>query len=1122
MALDEPSGPPGASGADHPDNERLAAYADRHGSAAEHASIERHLAECSDCRGVVADVRAWITDDAEGGAVANIRVPVWRRPLVAGGLLAAAASLVIGVALTLRSGTPSSASTDALIAQGYLERRTVEFRLPVTGYAPMRIERGSAATGARSASLLEAEARVTRELQASVEMPRLLQQQARIELLNWNYAAALPRLERVLELAPDDEDALLDLALGYFERAVAEERSIDYGTSLDLLSRLLVKNPGNRTALFNKVIVEERLMLYREAVADAETYLRTAPGDGWASEIDALLKRVRAQVERRQGMTRPCSAMTASTIVAWERPDRVFDESQAFEGGLECVRQRTLVDFLPGLVQPGPGSDDANAFRLAADTFANHAGDRWLRELVPRSIGVRDAAALRALSGAVAANLAVDAGSAEQHAVVALREFKAARNAAGEAQALVEYLYAIRRSKQGAACLKLSEPLGAQLQQRSWHWTSFQAQLELASCLAMTGNRGRAADVVEQVIAATTGRPYTSLRIRALSYLQALESSLGDHARAWERGMLGLREYWAAAHAPVWGYQLYFNASTIAETKDQAYLTLHLKRATLAEVQNAGRPSIAAFSLFDYGRAALAARNVAEARDALSQAAIAFSQLPRDRALVTALVECDIDLAQIELEDGHPAAALRRIQALEDEMVLVDSYPIQYAYWQVRTRAEQKSGLTGQAQASLTQLSLLARRGFESSRSFREQVQWSQRTSDTYREVAAALAVEDPARALDAWEWYRGATHRWGRNVDVPHVPAAVTPAVSRAAQQTQQRRIPQLLVYVVLEDRTLVWHVRQGAIAQREVAVPRATLASLGRRLRALCSSPDSDQNEIRAVSGRLSEYLLRSVEDDLAPDEPLWVELDQVFDGVPFGLLPLTSGRLVGDAHAIALIPGIDYLHVRSVMNGAPARVVAVGLSSSAAHQALRLPPLPEAVDEAHGVARRYRDSTVLMNAAATTPAISRELERASMFHFAGHSWNDAGRTGLLVAPESAEDDTPALLDAEAIAGLDLRGMRIAFISACAAEGVTASDRSTGFGVVLALLRAGAAGVIAARWDLDSQAAVSFARAFYDRLDRGDGPLAAWQAAALAIRSSPRTRHPYYWAAYQFFGTD
>ena len=74
----------------------------------------------------------------------------------------------------------------------------------------------------------------------------------------------------------------------------------------------------------------------------------------------------------------------------------------------------------------------------------------------------------------------------------------------------------------------------------------------------------------------------------------------------------------------------------------------------------------------------------------------------------------------------------------------------------------------------------------------------------------------------------------------------------------------------------------------------------------------------------------------------------------------------------------------------------------------------------------------------------------------------------------------------------------------------------------LVHAFLRAGVPQVIASGWNVDSRSTAALMQLFYKTLAEGRSAPEALQVATGAIRSQPRTWHPYYWASFSVYGKD
>ncbi len=125
---------------------------------------------------------------------------------------------------------------------------------------------------------------------------------------------------------------------------------------------------------------------------------------------------------------------------------------------------------------------------------------------------------------------------------------------------------------------------------------------------------------------------------------------------------------------------------------------------------------------------------------------------------------------------------------------------------------------------------------------------------------------------------------------------------------------------------------------------------------------------------------------------------------------------------------------------------------------------------------------------------------------------------------AAEHVEDENEGFLTAEEVATLDLRGTDWVVLSACR-SGVAESWTGEGLlGMRRAFRIAGARTVIASAWDVADDATREWMGELYEARGRGAGAADAVRAASRSVlaarRSSGRSTHPFYWAAFTATG--
>lgn len=214
------------------------------------------------------------------------------------------AVIVAGSWFAVRRRQPAAA--EQLLARAYTEKRTLELRIAGASYAPLRVSLGPAASfTSRPPALLKAEALIGSQLTSRPFDPAWLQAEARADVLEGKYDAAVQALRRALELEPHSPELLIDLGTAYFQRAQQEDRKEDFGTAYEYLSQALQIQPEEPVALFNRAIVAEHQFLYQQALDDWDRYLKVDPASQWAEEARNRARAVREKLKEHQSKATP-------------------------------------------------------------------------------------------------------------------------------------------------------------------------------------------------------------------------------------------------------------------------------------------------------------------------------------------------------------------------------------------------------------------------------------------------------------------------------------------------------------------------------------------------------------------------------------------------------------------------------------------------------------------------------------------------------------------------------------------------------------------------------------------------------------------------------------------------
>lgn len=273
------------------------------------------------------------------------------------------------------------------------------------------------------------------------------------------------------------------------------------------------------------------------------------------------------------------------------------------------------------------------------------------------------------------------------------------------------------------------------------------------------------------------------------------------------------------------------------------------------------------------------------------------------------------------------------------------------------------------------------------------------------------------------------------------------------------------------------------------------------------------------------------------IMPDDVLW--------RVPFEALPVASGFLSDRTTVAYAGSASSLLHVPA----APAERSDAGAQQSQRLSALIVasPELPKTIrdrvkatspgwtlpDEntdptaspafVHGLTESA--VAVLSGSAATESAFRQRAGEVSVIHLAAPFRMNGGSplfSPVLLTPGPATDtqsfDNDGILETREVMNLELHA-RLAIL----ADGDSGSSRGAAPAtdvVRWAWRSAGVPSVVFSRWPVDSNDSLDTTRELYGRLEAGDAPETALQAARAVARTGEGTRAPYFWAGWMIVG--
>jgi len=325
-----------------------------------------------------------------------------------------------------------------------------------------------------------------------------------------------------------------------------------------------------------------------------------------------------------------------------------------------------------------------------------------------------------------------------------------------------------------------------------------------------------------------------------------------------------------------------------------------------------------------------------------------------------------------------------------------------------------------------------------------------------------------------------------------------------------------------MLPDAMVAWVYDDRGVEGRRLNIKPEELERVAARFLRECADPASDRRSLGRDARQLYDWLVAPVAARLDPGRTLVIEPDGAVGAIPVQALMDQSSRYLGEHFAIVFASGlVDYQARAAAPVVAAAKALVVADPRLGVNMTRTFPVLPEALREGQSIAARFPGSVLLDEERATLDALERQRPDTELLHFSGHGFSNAGNGGLLLSPRKESAEEAGVLDGNAMAQQDWTRCRLAVLSACSTGTGEISGPVNPESLVRGLLWAGVARVIASRWNTDSETGVQFMDRFYTSLLGGKEVAVALQQASRSVRGNDATSHPFYWAAFQSFGS-
>ncbi len=287
-----------------------------------------------------------------------------------------------------------------------------------------------------------------------------------------------------------------------------------------------------------------------------------------------------------------------------------------------------------------------------------------------------------------------------------------------------------------------------------------------------------------------------------------------------------------------------------------------------------------------------------------------------------------------------------------------------------------------------------------------------------------------------------------------------------------------------------VIWAIDDTGLHVRRLPVPRARLETLCLRFAESCRMGHPDGT----LGVTLASILLGNLEDD--PPAHLVLVTEGPLRLLPWNALPAGGKRLIDRTvchYRTTLLP----LQQRPSPASSPPEHRGAPPTNDVLIVADPTRDLPVSAREGRRLLERFPGATLLLRDEATREAVTRALEEASLFHYAGH-----GVTNQLSPYLShlllAGGERLSLME---IRALVLNGPSV-FLNACEA-GQVATEGGGVVGIADSFVAAGARTVIAGRWDVPDRVAFRVALEYYRHTLEPHSSCSAAEALTATLRA-------------------
>ncbi len=1175
-------------GNDHLSPQGLAVWLNSAAPAEEADRILEHLIHCAACREQMLMIRqatqseAISADDPEFGRLLRLgeRVaeevwlrqqtvaqpvaqtvdkPRWRewftfrRPALR---WAAAAVLLLAVVIPVYRFYQSQQPVER--AMGSLRRvwtqsRPLEAR--VTGgfpYLPYQVTRsGGASAPVNQGQLLAATAELAREV-ADRPTPRSRHALGRLHLLKEEFAQAEEQLKLVVKEEPQNSLAQVDLASVYYERGVREESPPLLFQAAEHLTKATENSPKLAEAWFNLALCHEKMLLFTQAKADWEQYLKLDADSQWADEARDRLQKLRERAVLREPQPDKVAEELRSAVAEKNETTlrRLFDEH--YTEVTDLIAGRFMDEYLTAAIarnQP-EAAQRHQLLKHLAELIRDSREDHYFVDLLrfvessPPARLEKIHAIREQLQLGKAQYQAGQYGEAIQFATIAKNLAESIADVCHTEAALYDLarIHTPQTETREMPLIRqrlLSEATyyrHLQMQGRASLALTNQhlAERKLSRCL----DAGiRAQEIANRIADA-------DLKVTALRAIGVAYANLGEQEQGFKSHYSAAQSLYTHSLALIRGCQTYVQFATALADYGYHSEAQRYQREALQFCQHCNRMVY----LPALGRAAKYAALAGQINESLrlfQQSLTDAERLGQTPGKQILLVDLYLSLGDALVRNEQFSEALVAYKQAKEKLGQVNHLKYLSAIQHGLATAFLPQGKIQEAEAALNKSFELT----ELSRSNVSAVAGRSTFVSSQLNVYQSMVgfqyfyKHSPERAFGFSEIYRNRELldlmaqarevRWEEKGKDLKLAASSEPLTLRQIQA----KLPadtRLVEYAITEHHLLIWVIDRDHFSAESVAVtPTQLQAMVFEYLQAV-----REQHYLASLNTqakKLYHLLIQPVANHLRPQGNLVIIPDGLLNALPFAALvnPETQHYLL-EEYTLTINPSASILvelldRSRNYKRKPIKSALAVNNPEFDRRLFPKLAQLSSAEEEIRGLHSLYDRYDELLGAQATKERFLQRAPKFDVLHLAAHGLVNAREpllSAIVLAAEKREPSsaqTESLLAAHEIFRMRLPQTRLVVLSSCNSLINQMSGHSGLGGLAHAFFSAGVPTVVGSLWEVEDESTARLMAAFHRNWRTAK--LSAAQALRKAqldfLRSDKESqRHPSSWAAFQVSG--